>query len=149
MSGARTSRGLYDPAWEHDACGIGAVVDITGRQDHAIIDHGRQVLLNLQHRGAAGSDESTGDGAGILIQIPHGFLAAEAERLGVALPDPGAYGVAMVFSPQDAALRRGCGEVLAEAVAHYGMAILGQREVPTDNQCLGELFTTPADKARF
>src|SRR5512136_3086654 len=89
--------GLYDPAHEHDACGIGAVASISGRRDHSIIEYGRQVLMNLIHRGAAGADESTGDGAGILIQIPHEFLAAETEKLGFKLPESPAYGAAMVF----------------------------------------------------
>ena len=101
-------RGLYDPQWEHDACGIGAVVNISGRRDHAIVEHGKQVLLNLMHRGAAGADESTGDGAGILLQIPHGSSAPMADELGFELPDPKQYGVAMLFLPQDEELRRRC-----------------------------------------
>ncbi len=105
-------QGLYDPQHEHDACGIGAIVNISGRREHAILDLGRQVLLNLQHRGAAGADESTGDGAGILFQLPHEFFADEAPRLGIELPPPGRYGVAMLFSPQDplvrAPARRSC-----------------------------------------
>ena len=99
---APKAQGLYDPQWEHDACGIGAVVNISGGRDHAIVEHGKQVLLNLMHRGAAGADESTGDGAGILLQVPHEFFAAEADRLGFALPAAGEYGVAMLFCPQDA-----------------------------------------------
>ena len=89
--------GLYDPHFEHDACGIGAVVNISGKQDHAIVEYGKQILLNLQHRGAAGADESTGDGAGILMQIPHEFFADEVRRLGFFLPESLRYGVAMVF----------------------------------------------------
>ena len=85
---APKAQGLYDPRFEHDACGIGAVVNISGRREHAIVEHGKQVLLNLMHRGAAGADESTGDGAGILFQIPHEFFAAEAGRLGFTLPEP-------------------------------------------------------------
>ena len=79
------AQGLYDPQWEHDACGIGAVVNISGRRDHAIVEYGKQVLLNLMHRGAAGADESTGDGAGILLQIPHGFFRAQEAGLGFQL----------------------------------------------------------------
>ena len=94
---APSKRGLYDPQWEHDACGIGAVVNISGRRDHAIVEYGKQVLLNLMHRGAAGADESTGDGAGILLQIPHGFFRAVTGALGFQLPDPKQYGVAMLF----------------------------------------------------
>src|SRR5271157_5356265 len=96
---APTARGLYDPQWEHDACGIGAVVNISGRRDHAIVEYGNQVLMNLMHRGAAGADESTGDGAGILLQLPHGFFRAVTVGLGFQLPDPKHYGVAMLFLP--------------------------------------------------
>ena len=79
-------QGLYETKYEHDACGIGAVVNITGTRDHSILEYGKQILVNLSHRGAAGSDETTGDGAGILFQIPHEFLAVECEQLGFALP---------------------------------------------------------------
>ena len=79
------ARGLYDPAFEHDACGIGMVVNISGRASHDLIEHGRGVLVNLHHRGAVGADETTGDGAGILFQIPHAFLAAETDALGFGL----------------------------------------------------------------
>jgi len=138
-SRAPKDRGLYEARREHDACGIGAVVNISGRRERRIIDYGRQVLLNLQHRGAAGSDESTGDGAGMLMQIPHEFLADEAGRLGIPLPEPGRYGVAMVFSSRNARLRRGCDDTLSEAAAHYGVNVLGWRDVPTSNDCLGDL----------
>jgi len=133
------ARGLYDPAWEHDACGIGAIVNISGRREHAILDYGRQVLLNLQHRGAAGADESTGDGAGILLQIPHEMFAEEAPRLGSDLSQPGQYGVAMLFLPQDGEVRRGCEEILAAAIGEGGLRVLGWRDVPTDNRCLGAI----------
>src|SRR5271167_31767 len=83
---APQAQGLYDPQYEHDACGIGAVVDISGTKRHKIVAYGKQILLNLQHRGASGADESTGDGAGILIQIPHQFFAAEADRLKFDFP---------------------------------------------------------------
>ncbi len=100
-----SAQGLYDPQWEHDACGIGAVVNVSGRRDHAIVEYGRQVLMNLMHRGAAGADESTGDGAGILLQLPHGFFRAVTPKLGFQVPDPRQYGVAMVFLPRDEPLR--------------------------------------------
>lgn len=136
------AQGLYDPNWEHDACGIGAVVNISGRRDHAIVEHGRQVLLNLMHRGAAGADESTGDGAGILLQIPDEFFRCEAERLGFELPDLESYGVAMLFLPQDADLRRHCEDIFVEQIEATGLKVLGRREVPTDNSCLGNLAKT-------
>jgi glutamate synthase domain-containing protein 2/glutamate synthase domain-containing protein 1/glutamate synthase domain-containing protein 3 len=136
---APKAQGLYHPAWEHDACGIGAIVNITGRREHAIVEYGKQVLMNLMHRGAAGADESTGDGAGILMQIPHEFFVAESTRLGFTLPEPRKYGVAMVFSPRDAELRRGCEQVLLEAVNEEGLKVLGWRDVPTSNKTLGEI----------
>ncbi len=133
------AQGLYDPRNEHDACGIGAVVNISGQKDHGIIEKGKQILMNLMHRGAAGSDNSTGDGAGILFQIPHAFFAAEAEKLGFSLPDEGRYGVGMLFAPQDEKVRQRCFAFFEEAVAHYGLKILGWRKVPGHNECLGEL----------
>ncbi|MGQ9574346.1 MAG: glutamate synthase large subunit [Thermoguttaceae bacterium] len=131
--------GLYDPGLKHDACGIGAVVNISGRRDHRILQLGKQVLLNLQHRGAAGADESTGDGAGILLQLPHEFCVAEAQGLGLLLPPPGQYAVAMVFLPQQEAVRRGCTAILTETIGRGGLCALGWRDVPTDNTCLGEI----------
>src|SRR5579875_2146520 len=90
-------QGLYDPAHEHDACGVGFVVNIRGEKSHEIVVKALEVLCNLEHRGACGCDPLTGDGAGILMQIPHDFLRREAERLRFGLPEPGAYGVGMVF----------------------------------------------------
>jgi len=133
------AQGLYDPQWEHDACGIGAVVNISGRRDHAIVEMGGQVLRNLMHRGAAGADESTGDGAGILLQVPHGFLAAEATRLGFALPRPDCYGVGMFFMSQDEEARRRSQQIVAEEAAEEGLRLLGWRQVPVQPDCLGAL----------
>jgi len=133
------AQGLYDPRWEHDACGIGAIVNISGRREHAILEYGKQVLLNLQHRGASGADESTGDGAGVLFQIPHEFFAAEASAQGVALPPPEHYGVAMLFLPRAGEVRRQCEAVLTEALVEGGLKPLLWRDVPTRNDCLGEI----------
>jgi glutamate synthase (NADPH/NADH) large chain len=139
MSIRPKAQGLYDPQFEHDACGIGAVVNISGRRDHNIVQYGKQVLLNLMHRGAAGADESTGDGAGILIQIPHEFLVSEAAGLDFDLPGPRQYGAAMVFLPRGEELRQRCEQILAAKIADEGLKVLGRREVPTDNSCLGEI----------
>jgi len=136
---APKAHGLYDPRFEHDACGIGAIVNISGRREHAIIEHGKRVLLNLQHRGAAGADESSGDGAGILFQIPHELFAVEASRLGFTLPEREHYAVAMLFLPQDAQVRTGCEQVLAEAIVHGGLKVLRWRDVPTNSECLGDI----------
>ncbi|OHB85009.1 MAG: glutamate synthase subunit alpha [Planctomycetes bacterium RBG_16_64_12] len=132
-------RDLYDPQWEHDACGIGAVVNICGCADHRIVEYGRQILVNLMHRGASGADESTGDGAGMLLQLPHEFYQEEADRLGFELAAPRHYGVAMLFLPRDAALGNRCEALVVEEVERGGLAVLGWRDVPTDNSSLGQI----------
>jgi glutamate synthase domain-containing protein 2/glutamate synthase domain-containing protein 1/glutamate synthase domain-containing protein 3 len=132
-------QGLYETRREHDACGIGAVVNINGTRGHSILEYGRQILVNLTHRGAAGADETTGDGAGILFQVPHEFCVAESDRLGFSLPDSSHYGLGMVFGAKDAVLRDKCERVLEEALAHYQMKVLGWRDVPTSSDCLGRI----------
>ena len=139
MRSAPTAQGLYDPQFEHDACGIGAVVDISGTKSHKIVEHAKQILLNLQHRGASGADESTGDGAGILMQIPHAFFAAAADQLKFELPLAGHYGAGSLFLPHDAAVRGTCEEVLAQSLESEGLQVLGWRDVPCDNRTLGEI----------
>ncbi|MGD0383864.1 MAG: glutamate synthase subunit alpha, partial [Thermoguttaceae bacterium] len=139
MSILPKAQGLYDPRFEHDACGIGAVVNVSGRRDHDIIQYGKQVLLNLMHRGAAGADESTGDGAGILMQIPHEFFISRAAGLDFTLPEPGQYGAAMIFLPRDEELRGRCEQILFEKIEDEGLRILGRRDVPADNACLGDI----------
>src|SRR5688572_28605172 len=94
-------QGLYEPEREHDACGTGFVVDIKGRQSHYIVQKATEVLLNLEHRGACGCEKNTGDGAGILLQIPHLFLSAECRNLQIELPAPGQYAAGMVFLPTE------------------------------------------------
>jgi glutamate synthase (NADPH/NADH) large chain len=143
--------GLYDSRYEHGSCGIGAVVNISGRQDHSIIEYSKEILLNLRHRGAAGADEVTGDGAGILFQIPHKFFKAECNRLGFFLPEPSHYGVGMVFGSQNKELRAKCDRILEDSLKHYGLKVLGWRDVPTSNGCLGEiaLQAEPAIKQIF
>jgi glutamate synthase domain-containing protein 2/glutamate synthase domain-containing protein 1/glutamate synthase domain-containing protein 3 len=136
---APRAHGLYDPQWEHDACGIGAVVNISGRRDHAIVEHGKQILLKLMHRGAAGADESTGDGAGILFQVPHEFFQAVTPSLGFELPSEKQYGVAMLFLPKASEPRRRCEQVFSEIIAAEGLRLLGWRDVPTDDSCLGDI----------
>ena len=101
-AGQRPAEGLYDPAHEHDACGVGFVVDIKGRKSHAIVDKAIQVLVNLLHRGACGCEPNTGDGAGIVIQMPDRFLRRECARIGVTLPPATEYGAGLVFLPRDA-----------------------------------------------
>src|SRR5207248_3009426 len=109
-------QGLYNPANEHDACGIGFVVNVNGEPSHDIVLKGFEILLNLQHRGACGCDSETGDGAGILIQIPHDFFAKETANLGIRLPPAGEYGIAMCFLPVEPQQRLAC-EGLLEKIA--------------------------------
>ncbi|HEX2660491.1 MAG TPA: glutamate synthase subunit alpha, partial [Polyangia bacterium] len=134
---APPSQGLYDSSNEHDACGVGFVVDIKGRKSKQIVQDALQVLLNLQHRGATGCEKNTGDGAGILMQVPHRFLAEECAKLKIKLPAAGQYGVGLVFLPNDPASQDAC-EKMFEAVARAeGQPFLGWRTVPTDNHMLG------------
>jgi glutamate synthase domain-containing protein 2/glutamate synthase domain-containing protein 1/glutamate synthase domain-containing protein 3 len=133
------NQGLYETQYEHDSCGIGAVVNISGRKDHTIIEYGKQILVNLHHRGAAGADETTGDGAGILFQIPHEFFFAECEKLGLSLPGPSQYGVGTVFGSKDSRIREQCDKILEDAIGYYKIRVLGWREVPTHNDCLGQI----------
>jgi glutamate synthase (ferredoxin) len=130
-------QGLYAPETEHDACGVGFVVNTKGRKSHAIVEHGITILRNLQHRGACGCEVNTGDGAGILIQLPHGFLEPECARLGIKLPAAGHYGTGIVFLPRKAEERRRCEEIFEEIVAREGQELLGWRDVPVDDSSLG------------
>ncbi len=131
-------QGLYDPANEHDACGVGFVANIKGVRSHAIIEQGLQILKNLTHRGAVGADPLAGDGAGILIQLPDQFLREEMAANGVQLPPPGEYGVGMVFLPQEPASRLACEYEIERAIKDEGQVLLGWRDVPRDNTGLGE-----------
>ena len=130
-------QGLYDPRFEHDSCGVGFVVDVKGRRSRRIVEQGIQVLLNLEHRGACGSEANTGDGAGILLQIPHAFFTRECERRKIKLPSAGAYGVGMVFLPKDAGGRRECERLFERIAREEGQRVLGWRTVPTDDSEIG------------
>lgn len=131
-------QGLYDPQFEHDACGIGFVANIKGKPSHEIVGQALNVLCNLDHRGGQGCETNTGDGAGILLQIPHRFLETECGKEGIELPERGQYGVGMVFLPQDAAARAACEKILEDHVAAAGQTLLGWRTVPTDHSSLGD-----------
>jgi glutamate synthase (NADPH) large chain len=137
--GIPPAQGLYDPEQEHDACGIGFVASIRGEKSHDIIRDGVQVLLNLAHRGACGCDAETGDGAGILIQIPHKFYARECAKLGFELPDPGAYGVGMTFLPVEKHPRLQCEGILERIVREEGLSVLGWRDTPTFASAIGRV----------
>jgi glutamate synthase (ferredoxin) len=129
--------GLYDPANERDACGVGFVAHIKGQKSHSIVRQALQVLINLQHRGACGCEANTGDGAGILIQMPHRFLRKEAGRLGITLPQEGGYGGGLIFLPRDSERRERIKALFEAIVIDEGQLVLGWREVPTDNRSLG------------
>ncbi len=136
--GLPKKQGLYDPWFEHDACGVGFVVDIKGRQSHDILKQAIQLLKNLDHRGAAGSEANTGDGAGILMQIPHRFLKEACKKARIDLPAPGDYGCGHVFLPRDRIKRRKLEERLEKIIQSEGQVVLGWRTVPVDNSSLGE-----------
>jgi len=126
------AQGLYDPANEHDACGVGFVAHIKGQKSHSIIEQGLQILKNIDHRGAVGADKLMGDGAGILIQIPDQYYREEMAKQGVTLPPAGEYGVGMVFLPKESASRIACEQELERAVAAEGQVVLGWRDVLVD-----------------
>ena len=130
-------QGLYDPQYEHDTCGVGVVANIKGAKSHEIIQKGLQVLINLGHRGACGADPKTGDGAGILLQMPHQFFSKKCARLGINLPPAGDYGVGMVFLPQDPAQRERCRGIFEDIVREEGQHLLGWRDVPVDSTGIG------------
>ena len=136
--GLPPKQGLYDPTNEHDACGVGFVVDIKGRKSHRILEQAIQVLRNLDHRGACGCEVNTGDGAGVLLQLPHRFLQNVAERDGFTLPAPGEYGSGLIFLPRNASKRRKLEERFEQIVQSEGQSVLGWRTVPTHNKSLGE-----------
>ena len=131
-------QGLYDPAHEHDACGVGFVANVKGRKSHALVEQGLQILQNLDHRGACGSEVNTGDGAGILIQLPHEFLIEAAKSVGIELPPEGHYGVGMVYLPPDPRQRRKVEQAFEKIIHSEGQDFLGWRTVPVDGSSLGE-----------
>ncbi|MGA3101384.1 MAG: glutamate synthase subunit alpha, partial [Terracidiphilus sp.] len=131
------AQGLYHPRDEHDACGMGLVANIKGEKSHEIIRKGLEVLINLTHRGAAGCDPETGDGAGILIQIPHAFFLSQCSELGMKLPGPGAYGVAMCFLPVERQNRLQCEGVFERIAQEEGCTVLGWRDTPVNGDAIG------------
>ena len=129
--------GLYDPRHEHDACGIGLIANIHNIKSHRMIEDGLCILKNLEHRGAVGADPKAGDGAGILLQIPHDFFAEEAKRLGFELPEPQTYGVAQLFMPREPIYRQDIERIWWETSREEGLKVLGWRDVPVDTSVLG------------
>src|SRR5262245_35434810 len=138
MTAPPAATGLYDPRHEHDACGVGFVVDIKGRRSHAVVEQGLQVLVNLLHRGACGCEANTGDGAGILIQIPDRFLHKVTAPLGIALPPLGEYGTGLIFLPVAENERERLRRLLEATAAEEGLVVLGWRALTIDDSALGE-----------
>jgi glutamate synthase (NADPH) large chain len=139
INGLPAPQGLYDPRHEHDACGIGFVANIKGQKSHDIIVKGIQVLINLTHRGACGCDPETGDGAGVLIQIPHRFFARKCAELGFTLPAAGEYGVGMAFLPVEPQARQACEGIIEEIAVAEGLTVLGWRDTPINSSAIGRI----------
>jgi len=131
--------GLYDPQFEKDSCGVGFVVHMKGEKSHQIVEDGITILENLAHRGATGSDPLTGDGAGLMIQVPHEFLLKEAKKNKIKLPREGEYGVGLVFFPQDKTQRETCLSIFEDVVKEEGQIVLGWRDVPVHNEPIGKV----------
>ena len=138
ITGLPEKQGLYDPANEHDNCGVGFVANIKGKKSHEIVRQGLQILVNLDHRGAVGADPLAGDGAGVLIQLPDRLFREECAALGFELPAAGDYAVGMVFLPRAEGVAETCQKIIEDKVAQEEQILLGWRDVPVDNSCLGE-----------
>ena len=135
----KEAQGLYDPRNEHDACGVGFLANINGEPSHMIVERGIEILKNLLHRGATGADPNTGDGAGLLIQVPDRFLRKECDALEITLPELGAYGVGMFFMPPDKVRASRCSEIIEAVSATEGFDFQGWRDVPVNGTVLGSV----------
>ena len=141
------ANGLYNAEYEHDACGVGMVVNIHGNKSHDLVDNALKVLENMRHRGAEGADGRTGDGAGIMLQIPHEFILLQ----GIPVPEKGKYGTGLVFLPKDEAKQSDILSIMIEEIEREGLSLMHLRKVPTNHDCLGEsaAATEPAIKQLF
>lgn len=136
--GPPPKQGLYDPQFEHDSCGVGFVCQMKGKRSHDLVEQALTILVNLDHRGACGAETNTGDGAGILMQVPHKFLRKMASGLGIELPEPGQYGVAMCYASPDPKVRAKSAKLFESIVAEEGQKVLGWRDIPVDNSMIGK-----------
>ena len=136
--GLPEKQGLYDPQFEHDACGVGFVCQMKGKRSHDIVQQALTILVNLDHRGACGCETNTGDGAGILMQVPHKFLKKVAAAQKITLPEPGKYGVAMCYSSPDPKVRAQSAALFEKLTAEEGQKVLGWRDIPVDNSMIGK-----------
>src|SRR6202140_1369310 len=145
------AEGMYDPSLEKDSCGVGFIANIKGKKSHQIVSDAMNILCNLEHRGAVGADPRAGDGAGILVQIPHAFFARKTRELGFTLPQPGAYAVGALFMPRETAWRKVIKSIIADQIKAEQLTVLGWRDVPTNNSSLGETVkpTEPAHMQVF
>src|ERR1700726_1871981 len=132
------AEGLYDPALEKDSCGVGFIANIKGKKSRQIVCDALNILCNLEHRGAVGADPRAGDGAGILVQIPHAFFKRKAAEIGFKLPKPGDYAIGALFMRKETAWRKAIQSIVAEQIKNEGLMLLGWRDVPSDNSSLGE-----------
>ncbi len=146
MPGLPRPEGLYDPRFEHDACGVGFIVHVKGKKSHDIVVKGIELLENLEHRGACGAEKNAGDGAGVMTQIPHAFFLKQAAALGFSLPHPGEYGVGQMFLPREESGIREMQKAFTRCVEECGQKILGWRRVPVENGKLADMVkaTEPA-----
>src|SRR3954447_15662963 len=142
---------LYDPSLEKDSCGVGFIANIKGKKSRQSVADALSILCNLEHRGAVGADPRFGDGAGILLQIPHAFFTRKAAEIGFQLPEPSHYAIGALFMPKETAWRKVIQSIIAEQIKEEGLMLLGWRDVPTDNSSLGETVkpTEPANMQVF
>ena len=131
--GARRPRACTTSRMEKDSCGVGFIANIKGKKSHQIVSDAINILCNLEHRGAVGADPRAGDGAGILVQIPHAFFARKAAEIGFKLPEPGHYAIGALFMPKETAWRKVIQSIIAEQIKEEGLVLLGWRDVPSDN----------------
>src|SRR3954466_16161711 len=136
--GLPPKQGLYDPFFEHEACGVGFVANMHGKKSHKILADALQVLRNLDHRGASGAEINTGDGAGVLLQMPHAFFVEACKASRITLPEAGHYGVGLIFLPRNPTVRRKVEEKFEQVVQAEGQVFLGWRTVPTNSSSLGD-----------
>jgi glutamate synthase (NADPH/NADH) large chain len=137
MNQTDCDQGLYRPEFEHDSCGTGFITNIDGHKTNQIIDDALTMLENMEHRGACGCDPDSGDGAGILMQIPHEFFMEECSDLEISLPQPGEYGVGMLFLPKDPVLKKACRTIVDNAIDKLGLHKLGSRKPDVDSSVIG------------
>src|SRR5688572_28183936 len=138
MKGFPSAQGLYDPRFEHDACGVGFICHIKGKASHQIVKDALQMLENMNHRGGCGCEQDSGDGAGLLVGMPDAFLRAECTKLGINLPKLGQYAMGMCFLPRDATARLKCEKIFERVAREYEMVVLGWRDVPVDGRYVGK-----------